>query len=869
MNEHHAALKDPLANASLSQRALYICHGESDFSNPAWQGASLRALIVRLSPFRDVERSSPHLFLARELRDELPDAYIDFSFLPQARDRKRLKELGAPLMHGVASARGARDFDLLLISNAYTLELINLLPLLAESGLPLTRHERARAAAAEDGPYPLLILGGSNAFASGALHEDPRNGGGDSFVDAVYFGEAEGAAGRLARALMPAARASGAERERCLSAVAGDFAGFWPTHERASGPGARPVIQARGPGVQARSPGSQGAEENRDPYPKSPPPVLAGPEASTVRIEITQGCPGFCSFCFEGWERKPYRERPLSAIVAEAKRLKAATGADSLEVGSYNFNTHAEVVKLLSELNRVFYRVNFMSQRADILAGTPGLIDAEFAADKRSYTIGVEGLSQRARDYFNKELSAPELLATVSALAARKAREIKFFYILSGFEDDDDLAAFRGELDAIAGILEAQGSKPSLLFSAGELVRMPFTPLAYERLILERAPYERIVSRMAAELKARGFEFRQPEGFDEYCLSQCLALAPEGSFGLIKELAASGHGYDLSLSKGAWDCARSFLLDKGALTAEFLGEKAADYPFPYGFVRTAVSPEFRYARFKDAAASRERASCLGDEKKPGSCIACGACNDAGERAFLTGHAVAGAAHSAIAELAGIMAGKKRPSVSFIMADTPRELGSAGPAYAAARLAQSLFALSPALADELWQLEDCFLKTKEGLARLPGAWGRSCYRLLAKGPLDPALLKAAGCEPLPAAASKALSASAALPQALSLEASLRLPELGMAAAQALVSDFLNRNQMPHTLSKVDGGAVFALADKARKRKNLLAARLRDEGAGLTLELSLGSRYDLAPLMAALAKRGAAADLRVRGLSMDLG
>jgi len=91
---------------------------------------------------------------------------------------------------------------------------------------------------------------------------------------------------------------------------------------------------------------------------------------------------------------------------------------------------------------------------------------------------------------------------------------------------------------------------------------------------------------------------------------------------------------------------------------------------------------------------------------------------------------------------------------------------------------------------------------------------------------------------------------------------------MAAAQALVSGFLNQNQMPHTLSKADDGALFALADKAQKRKNLLAARLRDEGAGLTLELSLGSRYDLAPLMAALAKRGAAADLRVSGLCMDL-
>ncbi len=861
MNKPHSALKDPVANASLSQRALYLCHGEPDFSNPSWQEARLRVLIARLSPFRDVERSSPHLFLARELRDELPDAFLDFSFLPQARDRGLLKELGVPLMHGVASARGARDFDLVLISNAYTLELINLLPLFAESGLALTRNGRAVAAAAEGRPYPLIVLGGSNAFASGALHEDPQRGGGDSFVDAVYFGEAEGLAGRLARALVPAALRSGAERERALSAVAADFSALWPTHERAADTGARPVIQGRGaPGLASDTEASS--------YPKSPPPVLSGSEASTVRLEITQGCPGFCSFCFEGWERKPYRERTLAAVVAEAKRLKAATGADSLEVGSYNFNTHTEVVSLLSALNRIFYRVNFMSQRADILAGTPGLVDAEFAADKRSYTIGVEGVSQRSRDYFNKELSRAELMATVSALVARKAREIKFFYILSGFEDDDDLDEFSRELDAIAGILSAHGSKPAMLFSAGELVRMPFTPLAYERLMLEREPYERIAGRMASELKARGFEFRQPEGFDDYCLSQCLALAPQGSFELLKNLAERGHSYDLKLSKGAWDFAKLFLSGKGALNPGFLGVKPADYPFPYGFVRAAVSTEFRYKRFLDASASRERASCLGDEGRPGSCLACGACNDADERAFLTGHSIAGATHSAIHELVKTMAGKKNPFVSFIMADLPAGLAYAGPAFAASRLAQSLYAIIPGLADTLWQLEDCCLKSKDGLARLPGAWGRSCYRLLTKEPLNPALLAAAGCTPVQTEPSMALSVSAALPQAQSLEVSISLPALGVAAARRLVSDFLNQNQMPHTLSKRDDAALFAIADKGKKRKNLLRATLREEGEGSCLELSLGSRFDLAPLMASLAKRGVAAELRVRELIMDL-
>src|SRR5208337_3436526 len=45
------------------------------FGNPAWEQAACRILILRLSPFADVQRSTPHLFLFRESRTALPDAF--------------------------------------------------------------------------------------------------------------------------------------------------------------------------------------------------------------------------------------------------------------------------------------------------------------------------------------------------------------------------------------------------------------------------------------------------------------------------------------------------------------------------------------------------------------------------------------------------------------------------------------------------------------------------------------------------------------------------------------------------------------------------------------------------------------------------
>jgi hypothetical protein len=151
------------------------------FGNPDYEDAPCRVLIARLSPFRDVDRSLPHLFLFQEVRRALPHAYVDLAFFPARAERALFEERGIPPLIGIQSRRSADDFHLILFSNAYTLELINLPYLLLRSGFPLWSSQR--------GPgWPLLILGGSNAMASQAI----VRADGDSMVDGIFFGEGEG-----------------------------------------------------------------------------------------------------------------------------------------------------------------------------------------------------------------------------------------------------------------------------------------------------------------------------------------------------------------------------------------------------------------------------------------------------------------------------------------------------------------------------------------------------------------------------------------------------------------------------------------------------------------------------------------------------
>ena len=119
---------------------------------PRFEDAPYRLLIARLSPLRDVDRSLPHRLLFHEVRRALPGACVDLAFFPPVGARDTLHPLT-----GICSCRPARDFDLVLVSNAYILELLNLPYLLLRSGIPLFAGERG-----EDDP--VVLLGGSQGL---------------------------------------------------------------------------------------------------------------------------------------------------------------------------------------------------------------------------------------------------------------------------------------------------------------------------------------------------------------------------------------------------------------------------------------------------------------------------------------------------------------------------------------------------------------------------------------------------------------------------------------------------------------------------------------------------------------------------------
>jgi radical SAM superfamily enzyme YgiQ (UPF0313 family) len=307
----------------------------------------------------------------------------------------------------------------------------------------------------------VLILGGSNAMAAQAVMTPE----GDCVADAIFFGEGERAVEALVRSLHD--HADLPKRER-LAAAAREVSALWI----ANGPTQQRVIEAICPAPTADDLVVDA-------------PSLSSEEASTARLQITYGCPAFCTFCFEGYDRKPYREVGLNDIVDAAMRLKVRQGVEAIDVHSFNFNTHAEILQLLLELNRRFDRVSVTSQRVDLLAVMPGLLEAEVAADKRSFTLGIEGISRRMRAFLHKSLSDAEIEAVLVRLMQQKIREIKLFYILTGHETQADLDEFHRFVLQLKAWRRQHRRGLRVVFSFGLLIRMPFTPLRYDRLFLD------------------------------------------------------------------------------------------------------------------------------------------------------------------------------------------------------------------------------------------------------------------------------------------------------------------------------------------------------------------------------------------------
>jgi radical SAM superfamily enzyme YgiQ (UPF0313 family) len=809
------------------------------FHNPDFQDAPHRLLIVRLSPFRDVDRSIAHLFLFQEARRALPDAYIDMAFFPSEVERGWFSEVGLPYLVGTQSHHPAGDFDLLLISNAYTLELINLPYLLLHSGVPLFASQR--------GPeWPPLILGGSNALAAQAIIRDD----GDSLVDGIFFGEGEGWVGELVTRL---ARGQDDKQTR-LRQAAQEVEGFW-----AAGLGSPSTSSAHRFSVAKAVARAPQACDLAVSY-----PLLNSPEAHTSNLQVTYGCPAFCTFCFEGYDRKPYREIPLPELLATARRIKAEQGAEELNLYSFNFNTHQDILSLLLRLHHLFDRVSFKSQRIDILQHAGYLLEAEVEADKRSYTLGIEGISARQRALLHKSLPTGDIAALLDRLLAQKIREVKLFYVLTGHEQEEDILEFREFVRQLKELRRVRNRGIRVIFSFGLLIRMPFTPLRYDRLYLDEAHWRPLIGQAKSACETNGFEFRLAFEWGEYCTTQVLALGGYWLVEPIVALAEQGYSYDTTLPPTYWEALQSWMRAAGRWDETFLGAKEPGYPFALEFVRSDIDAAFLYRQYQEAIEGRDRGYCLGSNQEPGTCLGCGACASAAQREALTQHQLRLPEQGHyLAELRATVARKRRLPLVYWRVRLDPWLGGVLPAYLNAYLFHQILACCPDLVDNLLSVRESLFTVKPNEKRFPVMGGETVLECKAwdTDALRARLLQAIA--PPPPAGFEILGAAEHFSPGTFTQMRLHvyLPAMAFPEPRRALDRYLRRVYVPYSLRREEGaGYRFDVPQKGLKKKVLLGGSLEEREDGFTTTIDVGYKFDLMAFLGEFGDRNLARHAR---------
>ena len=853
---------------NLKQAGPFLPFDNPTFNNPGFQEASYRVLIVRLSPFRDVDRSIPHLFLFQEIRRALPHAFIDMAFFPSAGDRALFERKGIPPLIGLQSLCPAEEFDLVLVSNSYTLELINLPYLLIRSGIPLFSSQR--------GPeWPLIILGGSNAMATQSIIRED----GDSLVDGIFFGEGEKWVGNLVSFLAQNRRHS-PSAIRPLEQAARQVQGLWVTGSLHPTPLA-PPYEGGGytPKAVLHTPEAQ--------YLPLEYPTLNSPEVHTANLQINYGCPAFCSFCFEGYDRKPYRELPLSAILSVARQIKRAQGVEELNLYSFNFNTHQDILEMILELHRLFDRVSFKSQRVDILQHAGYLLEAEVEAGKRDFTLGIEGISERRRAWLHKSLPTADILALLERIFALKVRRVKLFYILTGYETGEDIKEFRRFLKWLKEIRRSRNRRVRVVFSFGLLIRMPFTPLRYDRLFLDEQAWRPLIGQVKSACETNGFEFRLAFDWPAYCVTQVLAMGGYWLVDPIVALAQKGYCFDTTLPPGYWDELKGWMKKAGYWNETFLGAKGPDTPFALEFVQSNVSAEFLYRQYREARPpsippkrgegtppsvppKREESTppsvppargevesgtdggyCLGDREQPGHCLGCGACLDEEQRRAITYHQIHQPERGPyMAQLREMMARKRRLQPAYFLLRLDPLLAGVLPGFINAFVFKQILARYPELVDNLLAVRESLFTLRPNDRRFPTMGGETVFALKA---WDGEPLETRFCRRLPKNLVSGFEiigpAEGFTPGVFTrLHLDVHLPGGFFPEPRARLEQYLRSVYLRYSLRREETRYRFDLPRKALKKKILFDGffeTYEDEegGDGFFASLDVGPKFDL--------------------------
>ncbi len=496
------------------------------------------------------------------------------------------------------------------------------------------------------------------------------------------------------------------------------------------------------------------------------------------------------------------------------------------------------------------------------------------------------------RSYYAKGLSRRVVMEVLEKLFREKAREIKLFYILSGRETQADLQEFHLFCKDLKELRRDRGPSVRVVFSFGYLVRMPFTPLRYEALTLDRDLFRGIEGETKKSVETHGFEFRLAADWEEYLADQLLV---SGSYALAEGLERAckrGAAFDLRLEgplleelMAALERAGELKSDEtGRLSGPLVDEKDQGYPFALSFVDTPVSSEVLYRRITVAREGKEEDPCFSPFTKAPSqarCSTCGACRSAEERRVLLEQGIVDDRRGEVAEaVQALIRGKRRARPRWALIRLPEHWDGAVEELRNALLLRGALGersgQEQGIVDRLMRVQEALFSEKTEGPTLPAGWtGMALIALYGLGGEDETGIPRLSDADYGLALTSLKMATGGPVWALDhydpkegadavLDLELRMEGYAEKEALEKTRAWLGAQKLPYTEQKSGERRNFIISPKHAKKRAVMAATLHhDDLSNLwMLVVRGGRRMDLALLKSA--RSGSSPRIRVHSI-----
>lgn len=506
-------------------------------------------------------------------------------FLDEWGDRER----HAP--RSMESNQPLSRFDIVAFSISFENDYLNVVTLLARSGIPLLSRDRPAGC-------PLIMAGGVTCF----LNPEPLA----PLLDCVVIGEAEA----VLPTFFTVFRAHATKEERLL-ALAAQVPGiyvpaFYTVDYEKDG-----TIRSFSPRRGAPQRVTHSILENL-----SAPAVCSTiltpytTFADTRLIEAGRGCPHGCRFCAAGFVYRPPRFRKGDELEQFLDRERSESSKVGLVASAMGDIPSVEALCLKAVSQGL--QISFSSFRADAIS--PGFLELLKQAGTKTATIAPDAGSERMRRVINKGISEDDVLGAVDALIEAGIANIKLYFMV-GLPGET-----LTDVEAIVGLCKKvkhrflKGSRRKarmgqITVSLNSFVPKPFTPfqwvpMASVRELRNRIGHVRRGLKKVANVKVHA-------DLPKWAYVQ--ALLSRG------DRRTAGLLLDALANSGNW----SKTLKESIVNPDFyvLRMRSLDELLPWDFIDNGIKKSFLIAEYERAKNADQTPPCL-----PGRCHLCGVCH---------------------------------------------------------------------------------------------------------------------------------------------------------------------------------------------------------------------------------------------------